>query len=145
MFSIHRKLFLASKKVRIVKIIPPQVSFTQYTNSPSKISYPPPPPSPHPLPLFGKPSGLVKHQLTGFCLLGESPPHQPKICSSPLPHLEKSPTVDSPHHIFISPTKGQSAPLNNNGQVITQWKQHFFGWSHCSCSIFGLISYSLGT
>ena len=37
------------------------------------------------------------------------PPHQPKICSFPLPHLEKFP-----------PTKSQSPPLNNKFQVITQ-------------------------
>ena len=33
MISIHRKLFLALKKVRIAKITPPQVSSTQHKNS----------------------------------------------------------------------------------------------------------------
>ena len=48
MFSIHTKLFLALKKVRIIKIIPPQVPFTQEAPSFIKISdsHPPSPPKP---------------------------------------------------------------------------------------------------
>ena len=67
MFSIHTKLFLALKKVRIIKITPPQVPFTREAPSFIKISdsHPPPttgggkftthPSTPlHPLLLFGK-------------------------------------------------------------------------------------------
>ena len=49
MFSIHRKLFLALKKVRIIKITSHQVPFIQQKNlppPPSKISDSPPPPPP---------------------------------------------------------------------------------------------------
>ena len=66
MFSIHTKLFLALKKVQIIKITPPQVSFTREAPSFIKISdsHPPSPPNhwgreiyhppTNPPPLFGK-------------------------------------------------------------------------------------------
>ena len=47
---------------------------------------------------------------------GTVPPHQPKIFSFPLPHLEKFP----PPSRLSPPTKSQSPPLNNKFQVITQ-------------------------
>ena len=55
---------------------------------------------------------------------GASPPHQPKICSSP--HLEKTSPVDSPSTKFLYlpplPKVNSSHPtsLNKNFQVITQ-------------------------
>ena len=56
MSSIHRKLFLALKKVRIVEITPSQVPFTWKKIPPSSKIYDPPPlPPTHPLLLFGKP------------------------------------------------------------------------------------------
>ena len=71
----------------------------------------------------------------------ESPAHQPKICSSPLPppppphtNREKLPPLN-----FYSPL----SPLNNNFQFINLQKQHF-SCRHCSCFIV-LISYSLDT
>ena len=66
MFCIHGKLFLALKKVWIVKITP-QVPFAGKKCPPPpppplRLAPPPPPPppikisdSPHPLPLYGKP------------------------------------------------------------------------------------------
>ena len=63
MFSIHRKLNLALKKVWIMKITLPQVPTTPQKNCPSAIFDPPylllgiyPPPL-SPLPLFAKPWG----------------------------------------------------------------------------------------
>ena len=54
MFSIHRKLSLALKKIRFNKITPPQVPFTWQKNSlPSKL-----------LPLFGKPCTSEWHKLS---------------------------------------------------------------------------------
>ena len=47
---------------------------------------------------------------------GAVAPHQPKIFSFPLPHLEKFP----PPSRLSPPTKSQSPPLNNKFQVITQ-------------------------
>ena len=60
MFSIHKKLFLALKKVWIIKITP-QVPSPGKNVPTSKVSHLTPtgggiyPPSLHPLPLFGKP------------------------------------------------------------------------------------------
>ena len=51
MLSLLRKLFLALKKVRIVKISPPQVPFTWSKIPPSRKILD----SPHPFPLLGKP------------------------------------------------------------------------------------------
>ena len=58
MFNIHRKLFVALKKVWIVKIIPPQLPFTPWKNYPPvklpipptggrEFNHPPPPPTPY--------------------------------------------------------------------------------------------------
>ena len=63
---------------------------------------------------------------------GGSPPHQPKICSSPN-------RLFPPHQRLI-------APLNNSFQVITLHPiKTIFNCSHCSYTIFVLISYSLDT
>ena len=76
----------------------------------------------------------------GFSLLGWWDPHQLKICSFSQ-HLEKY-----PHQIFIPlPTKGQS-PSPSTKQQFSSYdptKNSIFCCSHCSCSIFVLISYSL--
>ena len=67
MFSIYRKLFLALKKILILKITAPQVPFTQKKNSSSKISDFRPlggnslTPHTHTLTLFGKPWWYFKN------------------------------------------------------------------------------------
>ena len=67
-------------------------------------------------------------------------PHQPKICSFP-PQLEKSPP---PRRLPLQQIFIPSPPLNNNFEVITN-KNGTFSCSHCFCSFFVLISYSLDT
>ena len=62
MYCIHRKLFLAVKKVRIVKITPLQVPSTQWT-PPSEISHSPP--LFHPLPFFAKPCPITQKSKIG--------------------------------------------------------------------------------
>ena len=79
---------------------------------------------------------------------GKAPPTSWKFAYFPTPG--KLPPVDPlppnfyppslPHQRLIPP----SSPLNNNFHVITQWKPHF-SCSHCSCTIFVLISCSLYT
>ena len=78
--------------------------------------------------------------------MGEVPPHQPKICSflpppekispsrlPPLPnfYFPPHPKMQFPHYITIF-------KLQPNKNII-------FICSHCSCTIFVLISYSLDT
>ena len=85
---------------------------------------------------------------TGFLPLGgmggKSPPTtiQKFAHSPPHSHLEKllpSRLLPPLHQTFILPPL---PPLCNNFQVITQ-KNSSFSCSHCSCSIFVLISYTL--
>ena len=62
MFCIHRKVFLAVKKVRIVKITPPQVPSTQWKPLPAKFLVLTPL---HPLPLFAKPCPITQKSKIG--------------------------------------------------------------------------------
>ena len=83
MFIIHRKLFLALKKVQIVKITHPQVRITPLKNSPPvKFQIPP-----HPLLLFRK-------LCPNFLKFWKTSPHQSRCPTwgSPLPKNEVTPT-----------------------------------------------------
>ena len=58
MFNIYKVMFLALKKVRMVKITSPQVPTTRSTRPPPRPSLAKFPIPPNPLTLFGKPCGL---------------------------------------------------------------------------------------
>ena len=60
MFSIHRKLFLALKKVRIIKSLPLRFPSPGKKFPPGKF------PVPYPLPLFGKPWRCYGIMCTAF-------------------------------------------------------------------------------
>ena len=55
--------------------------------------------------------------------MGGVPLHQPRICSSPPPYLDKSSPLPSrllPPNFYSLPDKSQFPQLNKNVQVITQ-------------------------
>ena len=72
--------------------------------------------------------------------MGESNPTSQKVVHSTSPG--KSPPPLRPPYKFLFPSHQKSVPppLNKNFQIITQ-----LSCSHCSCTIFVLISYSFDT
>ena len=84
-------------------------------------------------------------ETTRFSVLGDGGSPSSTCQKFTHPSLtKKSPPVDFPHQIFITPPKAHP-PLNNNSHVIAPKKNFIFSCSHCSCTIFILSSYFLCT